>query len=259
MRNSLTMGIFRFKHFVVRNERSAMKVNTDGVLLGAATEVSPSDKRVLDIGTGTGTVALMIAQRMASVCLEDWNIQGIDIDPPSAEEASENFGNSPWGSHLEAMNMGLRDFSMKSMDEKYDLIVSNPPYYDNSLQAPSARRNAARHVGDPENPQGSEPLSYREILEYASVALTDQGRLSVILPSDQEKHLLRYARMCGMLPWRLLRIKTVERKSVSRLIVQFKRREAMAGTSVKEETLTLLNEGGKRTSQHASLITDYYL
>lgn len=254
------MSVFHFKRFDVRNERSAMKVNTDGVLLGAVTAVFPEDRNVLDIGTGTGTVALMVAQRLSEIKKENgWNIHGIDIDAPSAEEAAENFRNSPWSSHLEAMNLGLGEFARNHKFGEYDLIVSNPPYYDNSLQAPQARRNAARHTGNPENPQGTEPLSFREVLEYASVALDEHGRLSVILPSDQEKSLLRHARMCGLFPWRVLRIKTVEHKPVSRLIVQFKRREALDGSVAKDDTLTLLNERGKRTSQHASLITDYYL
>ena len=105
------MSVFRFKRFSVRNERSAMKVNTDGVLLGAATTVLPNDRRVLDVGTGTGTVALMIAQRLETECSgADWHIQGIDIDTPSAEEAAENFDQSPWRDHLESVNIGLAAF-----------------------------------------------------------------------------------------------------------------------------------------------------
>lgn len=253
------MSVFHFKRFDVRNELSAMKVNTDGVLLGAATDVFPEDARVLDVGTGTGTVALMIAQRLAEVRSPggSWHIQGIDIDSPSASEAAENFGQSPWSGHLQAMNVGLAAFDGADA-EGFDLIVSNPPYYDNSLQAPDARRNSARHTGDPGNPSTAEPLSFREILEYAASHLADHGRVSMILPADQEKALLRHARMCGFLPWKILRIKTVERKPVSRLVVQFRKRGEMTDAPV-EETLTLLNEKGKRTSQHASLITDYYL
>lgn len=253
------MSVFRFKRFSVRNERSAMKVNTDGVLLGAATTVLPGDRRVLDVGTGTGTVALMIAQRLEAECSgPDWHIQGIDIDTPSAEEAAENFGQSPWREHLEAVNLGLAAFNAANSGGGYDLIVSNPPYYDNSLQAPEARRNSARHTGGPEDPAGTESLSYRGILEYASEALDEYGRVSMILPSDQEKALLRHARMCGFVPWKILRIRTVERKPVSRLIVQFVRRGRF-GDSPQEELLTLLDERGRRTSQQASLVTDYYL
>ena len=253
------MSVFHFKRFDVRNERSAMKVNTDGVLLGAATTVLPDDRRVLDVGTGTGTVALMIAQRLETESLDaDWHIQGIDIDAPSAEEAAENFGQSRWRDHLESVNMGLKAFGAANMSARYDLIVSNPPYFDNSLQAPEARRNSARHTGDPENPAGGETLSYREILEYAAGALSEYGRVSMILPSDQEKALVRYAGMLGFAPWKILRIRSVERKPVSRLIVQFGRKGKF-GDSPQEELLTLLDERGRRTSQQASLVTDYYL
>ena len=253
------MSVFHFKRFDVRNERSAMKVNTEGVLLGAVTEVFPEDRHVLDIGTGTGTVALMVAQHLSETRKDGkWDIQGIDIDVPSAEEASENFKLSTWSERLEAVNMGLAEFREAGRDFPYDLIVSNPPYYDNSLQAPEARRNSARHTGDPENPVGLESLSYREVLEYASEALVENGRVSMILPADQEKVLLRHARMCGFVPWKILKIRSVERKPVSRLVVQFKRKGTLLGL-LHEETLTLLDERGKRTSQHASLVTDYYL
>jgi len=253
------MSVFHFKRFSVANERSAMKVNTDGVLLGAATTVLPSDRQVLDVGTGTGTVALMIAQRIETECLDqNWHIQGIDVDAPSADEAAENFGQSPWREHLGAVNIGLKAFRLADNGSRYDLIVSNPPYYDNSLQAPEVRRNSARHTGDSESSSGAEPLSFRDILEYASEVLGEYGRVSMILPSDQEKALLRYARMCGFEPWKIMRIRSVERKPVSRLIVQFARRGKFGG-SPAEEFLTLLDERGKRTSQHASLVTDYYL
>jgi tRNA1Val (adenine37-N6)-methyltransferase len=255
------MSVFRFKHFEVRNELSAMKVNTDGVLLGAVTEVFPQDRNVLDVGTGTGTVALMIAQRLQAVAENGaWHVLGIDIDAPSATEASCNFQHSPWSAHLVAQRTGLQSFASNAQlpEDGYDLIVSNPPYYDNSLKSPESRRNSARHTGDPEDPAGTEVLSYREILEYSSEALSARGRISVILPSDQEKPLLRYAGMCGFVPWKMLRIKSVDRKPVSRLIVQLIRKGCSAGFPV-EESLTLLDEKGKRTSQHASLVTDYYL
>ncbi len=253
------MSVFHFKRFDVRNERSAMKVNTDGVLLGAATAVLPGDRRVLDVGTGTGTVALMVAQRLEVACLDaDWHVLGIDIDALSAEEAAENFSLSPWRSHLESMNIGFEGFRAAYGNARFDLIVSNPPYFDNSLQAPEKRRNSARHTGSPDNPAGGGILSYKVILEYASEVVSESGRVSLILPSDQEKALMRCARMFGFAPWKILRIKSVEHKPVSRLIVQFGRKGRF-GTSPREELLTLLDERGRRTSQHASLVTDYYL
>ena len=160
------MGVFRFKEFDVVNERSAMKVNTDGVLLGAAMTILPGDRRFLDIGTGTGTIALMAAQR-ASDCVR---IDAIDVDEASADEAGMNFRNSPWTDSLKAFHSSLDEHSAAAGDIRYDLIFSNPPYFEDSLNAPEERRNNARHT--------STGLSYREILDFASQDLTEEGRVS---------------------------------------------------------------------------------
>ena len=159
------MGTFRFKLLDVVNERSAMKVNTDGVLLGAAMTVRPSDRRLLDIGTGTGTIALMAAQRMSDLDQPFVSIEAIDMDQVSAEEAAFNFSNSPWADTLRAMNVSLDDYARSlSDDDSFDLIFSNPPYFDDSLQAPQERRNNAR--------QTTPGLSYREILDFAASRLS---------------------------------------------------------------------------------------
>ena len=142
------MSVFRFKKFEVRNEKSAMKVNTDGVLLGIAAPVNSSDSNILDIGTGTGTIALILAQRLHDTCgiTDNVSIAGIDIDAPAAEEAGINFSNSPWADSLTAKNISLEDFSAETGDRKFDLIVSNPPYYDASLTNPDARKIDMRPV-----------------------------------------------------------------------------------------------------------------
>ena len=145
------MGVFQFKQFNVVNERSAMKVNTDGVLLGAVMTLNEGDRRLLDIGTGTGTIALMAAQRMAGIPGQAGNdrfiIDAIDIDEPSATEAAMNFEQSPWAESLRAHNMSLDQFAA-SCSETYDLIFSNPPYFENSLTAPNERKSTARHTSD---------------------------------------------------------------------------------------------------------------
>ena len=250
------MGVFRFKKFEVVNERSAMKVNTDGVLLGAAMTISPSDRTMLDVGTGTGTIALMAAQRLSSVILNSSSvilnevknprIDAIDIDEASASEASANFINSPWNSILKAHHLPLEEFAA-SAETVYDLIFSNPPYFEDSLTAPDERKSTARHTSD--------GLSYRDIFEFAKDRLSENGRVSLVLPADQEAALTRYARMCGLYLFRILRVRTVPRKAPSRIIAEFSRTRC---AELSEELLTIQDEG-KYTQEYLSLTRDFYL
>lgn len=225
-----------------------MKVNTDGVLLGAAMTIRPEDRCMLDIGTGTGTIALMAAQRAfgGEIPGQAGRIDAIDIDEPSATEAAMNFANSPWAECLHAHNMSLDAFAA-SDDQKYDLIFSNPPYFEDSLTAPDERKSTARHTSD--------GLSYRDIFEFAKERLTDSGRVSLVLPADQEAALCRYARMCGLHLFRILRVRTVPRKAPSRMIAEFSRHRC---ETVKEELLTIQNEG-QYTQEYLSLTHDFYM
>ena len=250
------MGVFRFKEFEVVNERSAMKVNTDGVLLGAAMTILPSDRTMLDVGTGTGTIALMAAQRASSAIqnpsfvilneVKNLRIDAIDIDEASASEASANFINSPWNSILKAHHLPLEEFAA-SAETVYDLIFSNPPYFEDSLTAPDERKSTARHTSD--------GLSYRDIFEFAKDRLSEKGRVSLVLPADQEAALTRYARMCGLYLFRILRVRTVPRKAPSRIIAEFSRTRC---AELSEELLTIQDEG-KYTQEYLSLTGDFYL
>lgn len=239
------MGVFRFKKFEVINERSAMKVNTDGVLLGAAMTLAPSDSRLLDVGTGTGTIALMAAQRLAGAA---W-VDAIDIDEPSASEAAANFEHSPWAESLHAHNLSLEEFesALQQSECRYDLIFSNPPYFEDSLTAPDERKSAARHTSD--------GLSYRDIFDFAKTHLSDSGRVALVLPSDQETAICRYARMSGLHLFRVLRIRTVPRKAPSRIVIEFSR---VRPQSVDDSILTIQNEG-QYTQEYLSLTKDFYL
>ena len=273
------MGVFRFKRFEVVNERSAMKVNTDGVLLGAAMTIKPSDRRLLDVGTGTGTIALMAAQRFLDFARNDsgdarndsgdtrndggdarndsgdtlndsrdFVINAIDIDAISAEEAAINFSNSPWAEHLQAHRASLDEYAASlGEDETFDLIFSNPPYFDDSLNAPELRRNNARHT--------STGLSYREILDFAAGSLSDHGRVAMVLPSDVEAPLCRHARMNGLYLFRILRIRTVERKQPSRIIAEFSRTRC---ESPEDEILTIQKEG-RYSHEYLALTHGFYL
>ena len=244
-----TANIFRFKRFEVVNERSAMKVNTDGVLLGAAMTIMPDDLRLLDIGTGTGTIALMAAQRLSDMCdIQEsaHRIMAIDVDEPSASEAAVNFSNSPWRESLDAYNLSLDDFAAQSTD-KYDLIFSNPPYFEDSLTAPDNRKSTARHT--------SEGLSYRDIFEFAAYRLSEGGRVSLVLPADQQEAVCRYARMCGLYLFRILKVKTVPRKAPSRIVVEFLNHRV----EMVEEVYITIQNGGKYTQEYLDLMKEFYI
>ena len=247
-------SIFRFKRFDVVNECSAMKVNTDGVLLGAVMNISPEDRRLLDVGTGTGTIALMAAQRLTQMVGDAFpdeaavmfRVDAIDVDEPSAAEAAGNFGNSPWSDIMHAKHCSLADFASRESGT-YDLIFSNPPYFDSSLEAPQKRRNAARHT--------STGLSYREILDFSAVHLTSQGRVALVLPADNERDLVRHARMCGLHLYRITRVRTVPRKIPSRIIAEFSRQR----TALPEDSLLTIQNEGQYTDEYLSLMKDFYL
>ncbi len=242
------MGVFNFKKFAVVNERSAMKVNTDGVLLGASMTIRPADRALLDVGTGTGTIALMAAQRLLESpdqVRDDVKIDAIDIDEASAAEAGMNFMNSPWAGHMAAHHASLEEFASAS-DMKYDIIFSNPPYFEDSLQAPEQRRNNARHtVG----------LSYRELIGFAAERMTENGRFSIVLPAGQEAALTRYARMNGLHLFRIMRVRTVPRKAPGRIVAEFSRERC---NEPEDFVLTIQNEG-KYTEEYLSLTHDFYL
>lgn len=234
-----------------------MKVNTDGVLLGAVVPVCNADCRVLDIGTGTGVIALMLAQRLTSDAeqasrMRPLRILGIDIDPDAAAEAADNFASSEWAEALTSEEISLESLEVRlagAASEAFDIIVSNPPYYDSSLTNPDGKKAVARHT---DLPQGS--LSYRDVMEFAARHLSATGRLSVVLPSDQESAALRYARMCGLHLSHLLRVRTVERKQPKRFIATF----VTAPCECLHQMLTIM-EKGKYTDEYISLVKDFYL
>ena len=144
------MSIFQFKKFSVKQDNSSMKVGTDAVLLGCWTQLRQIDKQLLEVGTGCGVISLIIAQRYNFV-----NIDAIDIDKASILDAKDNFNYSPWNNRLSAINDSLQTYNP---DKQYDIIVSNPPYFNNSLQCPNNQRSVARHTNT---------LSYNDLLSYS--------------------------------------------------------------------------------------------
>ncbi len=234
------MSVFRFKRFDVSNSRSAMKLGTDSVLLGSCAPVSPQVKRVLDVGTGTGVVALMLAQRLSENG-GGFKIEAIDIDEPSVGEAGENFANSPWAENLSAQRCALSDWPGK----EYDMIVSNPPFFDDSLLNPDERLSEARHTVS---------LSYRELCEYASVALAGKGILSMVLPKDVQRSLVRVAASFGLYLLECVDVRTTSAKPEKRMVVSFSRERVQP--CFKE---LVMMEKGEFTAQYRALMEPFLI
>lgn len=241
---------FRFKRFTVKNVNSAMKVNSDGVLLGACVSISGKEKKILDAGTGTGTIALMVAQRAAEKTKTPPKIIGVDIDDNSAKEAMLNFEASPWAETLEACKQPLAECT-----GSFDLIVSNPPYYDDSLQNPDLRKRRSRHtVSIQDENKEDAPLSFRTLIVFAASHLTDSGRLGIILPADREKDLLRQGKAYGLFAERIIRIRTISDKKPARIIAEL----CKHATETRIEELCI-QEKGRYTEEYTALVKDFYL
>lgn len=261
------MGVFKFRKFDVRNEKSAMKVNTDGVLLGALMTITGNERHLLDIGTGTGTIALMAAQRLSEMpprpqALFDeqqselskaepqqeskgFLIDAIDIDEASAEEAGENFRDSLWARNLHVHHCPLSEFSSEA---SFDLVFSNPPFFTETLHSPSERKARARHA---------DALPLEEIMVFAALNLTDGGRLSLVLPSDREKEASELAARHGLRLLRLVDIHGSDRKPAYRVIMEFSRNVGQK-TAASREKVTI-NMNGKYSEQYLNIVSDFLL
>ena len=220
-----------------------MKVGTDGVMLGAWATADGA-ARILDVGTGTGVIALMMAQRNGAA-----RITAIDIDSPSAAEAEENFLSSPWSSRLQSIHGDFRTFARESSDAgvSFDLVVSNPPFFVNSLKAPDARRSDARHT---------DSLSFDELASGAASILSPAGRLAVILPVEEERRFLDAASACSLQLVRICRVSTLENLPPRRVMMELSFGAAME--NVREEELSIQKESDF-TEGYKSLTKDFYL
>ncbi|MDE6282394.1 MAG: methyltransferase [Muribaculaceae bacterium] len=251
MRNPGRETCFRFKQFDVVNCRSAMKVGTDGVLLGAWCRIPDrGDKntaklRVLDVGCGTGLIALMIAQRCETAMIE-----AIEIDTDAAAEASENFVASRWSDRLRLTNGDFIEIWPKIKPESIDLMVSNPPFFTNGEHAPDALRDTARHES---------ALTLDSLLEVACNLLTSHGILSLILPAEREEEVIYKGTLNGLTLTRLTRVTTVSRKPPRRILAELSRSDHSSCDQCVTEHLSLTDGDGAFTPQYYSLVKDFYL
>lgn len=224
-----------------------MKVGTDGVLLGClACHPRPeSVARCLDIGAGTGLVSIMLAQRFGRA-----EVTGVEIDGEAAAQAGENCAASPFAARLRVERADINNFATEG--GAYDLIVSNPPYFTQSLQCPDGRRNMARHaVG----------LSLPDLTKACARLLAPGGRVAIILPYDAAGSLKDAAREAGLAPTAQTTIHSNRRKPPRRAVIHFAKAEEVDEKciGVEENELTLLNPDGSNTAEYQNLARDFYL
>lgn len=227
---------FQFKKFTVHQDSCAMKVGTDGVLLGAWFSLE-SGQSVLDIGTGTGLVAIMAAQRGAG------KITAVEIDESAAVQAQSNAQASPWADRITVLTSDISDFKS---DSRFDRIVCNPPYFRDSLRCPDSGRNTARH---------NDSLDYETLVRCAVRLLSDKGTFAVVLPSDMAETFISSAFPAGLRPFRRTDIVTVSGKEPKRTLIEF----SMNPSDCESSLLEMVGKDGQETSEYVSLVKDFYL
>jgi tRNA1Val (adenine37-N6)-methyltransferase len=237
MRNSC----FYFKQFAIAQDKCAMKVGTDGILLGAWAKL-PENAQILDIGTGTGLLALMLAQRSQS---SNTFINAVEIDHDAYQQAKENIESSPWRDRINIDHASIQDWVI-ACSHQYDLIISNPPFFENAFKPSQNSRNLARH---------SDSLSQTDLLQIASQLLKPNGRLAVIYPTDLANNFLAKAQSFNLFCDRQVHVKPTPQSPVKRILLE------LSPTQYPTQATMLTIEESKHlyTQDYISLVKDFYL
>ncbi|MEM8510330.1 MAG: methyltransferase [Bacteroidota bacterium] len=234
------MDVFHFKQFTIQQDNCAMKVGTDGVLLGAWTSLNCSPDTILDVGSGTGLIALMLAQRAtASV------IDAIEIDTDAFEQCVANFEASPWADRLFCYHAGFQEF-YEEIEESYDLIVSNPPFFIEDVSSGQISRDRARQ---------NQSLPYPSLFEGIKTLLAPKGELSMIIPYSAELAVLDLAATQGLYPSRITRVKGNPIASFKRSLLQLSRNKI----AVTSRELVIELERHVYSKEYIQLTKDFYL
>lgn len=235
------MSFFQFKKFAVKQDQCAMKIGTDGVLLGAWSPIDNNPKSVLDIGTGTGIIALMLAQRSDAE-----QIDALEIDENAYEQAVDNFENSPWGDKLFCFHAGLDEF-LEEPEDEYDLIVSNPPFYSEDYRSENEQRDLARF---------QEAMPFEDLIDAAALLLSENGIFSVIIPFKEEERFIDLCAEVELFPIKVTRVKGSHKTPIVRSLLAFKRYEL--AVLVADELVIEINRH-EYTDDYIELTKAFYL
>ncbi|MNV00038.1 tRNA1(Val) (adenine(37)-N6)-methyltransferase [compost metagenome] len=229
------MSVFQFKHFQIQQKHAALKVGTDSMVLGSLCHWE-SHKRLLDIGTGTGVLALMCAQRFP---FEE--IIGLEISEDAFIDAVENAGNSPFQSKISVFNQALQDYEAKI---QFDAIISNPPFFENSFKNTDRQKTLARH---------SDSLTFEELLNSIANLLSPDGKAWIIIPFEASESFIRLANQNNLLPADFITIFGKPGK-YTRAVISLQKKQ----TEVKKSSLCIRDEHGKYTPEYKVLTKDFH-
>jgi tRNA1Val (adenine37-N6)-methyltransferase len=232
--------MFHFKQFSVNQDQCAMKIGTDGVLLGAWCPIDNSPYSILDIGTGTGIIALMLAQRSSAQ-----QIDALEIDEQAYEQATDNFENSPWNDRLFCFHAGLDEF-IEEPEEEYDLIVSNPPFYKNEYKTSNEQRDLARF---------QDALPFEDLIEAADLLLSENGILAIIIPYTEENRFNTLANDFDLFPFKISRVQGTPTAEVKRSLMAFSRKKSECII----DNLVIETQRHCYTEAYTTLTKDFYL
>lgn len=242
------MKPFKFKQFEIQQDRCAMKIGTDAVLLGAWTSIEKKPFSILDIGAGTGIISLMLAQRSHAELID-----AIEIDDNAFEQCVNNFENAPWSDRLFCYHASLEEF-IEEIEDTYNLIVSNPPFYSEDYKTDNSQRDIARF---------SDALPFKHLLKSVSRLLAEDGIFSVIIPYKEEPNFIFLASKFNLFPNRVLHVKGNPTSEIKRSLLEFSFRETCAeqgrSCDIKTEELIIETSRHAYTQDYINLTKYFYL
>ncbi|TYA70007.1 tRNA1(Val) (adenine(37)-N6)-methyltransferase [Seonamhaeicola marinus] len=231
---------FKFKEFTIHQDQCAMKIGTDGVLLGAWASIKNHPFAILDIGAGTGIIALMMAQRSTAEVID-----AIEIDDDAYEQCVDNFEQSPWGDRLFCYHASLEEFA-EEIDDEYDLIISNPPFYSEDYKTENASRDKARF---------QDALPFHHLIEGVSKLLSKTGSFCVIVPFKEEANFIELALEHGLYPNDILHVKGHSTSEIKRSLMAF----SFSQSDVSSKELIIETARHEYTPEYIALTKDFYL